>query len=291
MSVLTNRALERLRAGEAALGFGVSQLRSVVAAHIARAAGYHWLTIDLEHGVTSLADAAQICMAASTLGVAPIVRIGPGADLDGTRLLDNGAQGLLAPDVRSAEQARALVQAHRYPPRGRRPWGGNTFPFGYRAPPVHEAMQQIDREMLLAVMIESPEGVDAAETIAAVDGVDVLFVGVSDLSNALGVHGRPDDAAVHDAIERCALACARHGKVLGIGGVQEPLALLACLQLGARFVAGGNDGNFLLAAATQRARFLEDAFSERPPAGDRTPRCAGSSGAPPAAAGPCGTAA
>ena len=261
MGILKNVALERLRAGQAALGFGVSQLRSTAAAHIARAAGYHWLTIDLEHGVTSLADAAQICMAASTIGVAPIARIGPGAIADGTRLLDNGAQGVLVPDVRSAAQARELVRALRYPPRGQRPWGANTFPFGYRAPAVPEAMRQIEDEMLLAVMIESADGVEAAQDIAAVEGVDVLFVGASDLSNALGAHGRVQDPAVTQAIERCALACASAGKVLGVGGVQEPEALRSVVRLGARFIAGGSDSAFLLAAATQRARFLDEVLA------------------------------
>jgi 2-keto-3-deoxy-L-rhamnonate aldolase RhmA len=262
MSILVNRALERLRSGQPAWGFGVSHFRSVAAAHVAQAAGFHWLTVDLEHGVTSLADAAQICMAASAIGIAPIVRIGPDASLDGTRLLDNGAQGLLMPDVRSAAQARGLVDAFRYPPRGKRAWGANTFPFGYRAPAIEQAMRQVDEQTLLAVMIESVEGIEAADEIASVDGVDVIFIGASDLAGALGARGQTGDGALQAAVEQSARACARAGKVLGLGGVHDIDALRNFIRCGARFVAGGSDLTLLLSAATQRARCMEQAQAE-----------------------------
>jgi 2-keto-3-deoxy-L-rhamnonate aldolase RhmA len=262
MSILINHALERLRAGKSAWGFGVSHFRSVAAAHVAQAAGFHWLTVDLEHGVTPLADAAQICMAASAIGISPIVRIAPGAHLDGTRLLDNGAQGVLVPDVRSAEQARSLVCAFRYPPRGKRAWGANTFPFGYRAPPVEQAMHQVDDQMLLAVMIESLEGIEAVDEIASVDGIDVVFIGASDLAGALGARGRAGGASLQAAIEHSARACSRAGKVLGLGGVHDPDDLKKFIRCGARFVAGGNDLTLLLSAATYRASCMEQALAE-----------------------------
>jgi 2-keto-3-deoxy-L-rhamnonate aldolase RhmA len=262
MSLFVNQALERLRTGRPALGFGVSHLRNVAVAHLAQAAGYHWLTVDLEHGVTSLADAAQICMAASAIGISPIVRIGPDAHLDGTRLLDNGAQGLLLPDVRNAAQARRLVDANRYPPRGQRPWGANAFPFSYRPPPVEQAMRKVDAQTLLAAMIEAIEGLDAVEEIACVDGIDVVFVGASDLAAALGRPGRIDSPELRAAIERCARASASAGKVLGLGGVQDIGLLRDFIGCGARFIAGGNDLGFMLSAATDRARLLEQALAE-----------------------------
>jgi 2-keto-3-deoxy-L-rhamnonate aldolase RhmA len=262
MSLFINQALGRLRAGRPALGFSVSHLRNVAVAHLAQAAGYHWLTVDLEHGVTSLAEAAQICMAASAIGISPIVRVGPGAHLDGTRMLDNGAQGLLLPDVRSAAQARQLVDANRYRPQGQRPWGANTFPFSYRPPPVEQAMREVDAQTLLAAMIESVEGVEAVDEIASVAGIDVVFVGASDLAAALGEPGRIDSPAPRAAIERCAQACASAGKVLGLGGVQDMTLLRSFIGCGARFIAGGNDLGFVLSAATDRARLLTHALAE-----------------------------
>lgn len=262
MGILHNVALRRLRAGQAALGFGVTHLRSVATAHLARAAGYHWLTVDLEHGVATLAETAQLCMAASAIGVAPIVRIGRDAFADGTRLLDNGAQGLLVPDVRSADQARRIVDAFRYPPQGSRPWGANTFSFGYRAPPVPDAMRAVNDELLLAVMIESAEGVKAVEAIVAVPGIDVIFVGASDLSTELGLSGRFGEPPVQQAIEQVAKACARGGKVLGLGGIYDETWLPHYVRLGARFIAGGNDHGFLLTAATERARQLDGVLAE-----------------------------
>lgn len=262
MDLLPNTALQRLRSGYAALGFGATHMRTVAAAHLALSAGYHWITIDLEHGVATLAESAQLCMAASAIGIAPIVRIGRGAFSDGTRLLDNGAQGVLVPDVRSADEARHVVDAFRYAPLGSRPWGANTFPFGYRAPRVPEAMQAINDELLLAVMIESTEGVRAVEDIAGVPGIDVVFVGASDLSIDLGHPGGFGEAAVKQAIDRVADACARAGKVLGLGGIYDQTWLAHYARRGARFIAGGNDQGFLLAAATERARQLEGVLAE-----------------------------
>lgn len=259
MTIFSNHALRRLQSGQAAFGFGATHLRTVAVVQLALAAGYHWLTLDLEHGTASLAEAAQLCMAASAAGLAPIMRIGHDALADGTRLLDNGAQGLLIPDVRSAAQARRFVEAFRYPPAGQRPWGANAYPFGYRPPLLAEAMRQVEQETLLAVMIESAEGVEAADAIAVVPGIDVLFVGVSDLSAQLGVPGQPGDPRVLAAIEQVAAACQRAGKVLGLGGVYDSVWLPKLLQMGARFIAGGNDQGFVLAAATERAAQLRQA--------------------------------
>lgn len=262
MDILPNLALRRLKSGQAALGFGASQMRSVAVVHLAGAAGYHWLTVDLEHGTASLAEAAQLCMAASAAGLSPIMRIGADALADGTRLLDNGAQGLLIPDVRSAAQARRLVEAFRYPPHGRRPWGANAFPFGYRPPALDVAMRLVESETLIAAMIESEEGVAAADAIAATPGIDVLFVGVSDLSIELGVPGLPGHARVQSAIDRVAAACHSAGKVLGLGGVYDTVWLPHYVQRGARFIAGGNDQGFVLAAATERAAQLQRVLAE-----------------------------
>lgn len=265
MTIFPNHALRRLQSGQAAFGFGATHLRTVAVVQLALAAGYHWLTLDLEHGAATLAETAQLCMAASAAGLTPIMRIGRDAFADGTRLLDNGAQGLLIPDVRGASQARLLVEAFRYPPLGQRPWGANTYPFGYRPPPLAEAMRQVERETLLAVMIESAEGVEDAEAIAAVPGIDVLFVGVSDLSAQLGVPGQPGDHKLQAAVERVAAACEQTGKVLGLGGVYDSVWLPKLVQRGARFIAGGNDQSFVLAAATERAAQLRQAVDAADP--------------------------
>jgi 2-keto-3-deoxy-L-rhamnonate aldolase RhmA len=260
--IIPNVALRRLREGDVALGFGVTHIRSVAIAHIARAAGYQWLTIDLEHGVATLDEVAQLCMAASAAGIAPIVRVGAGAYTDGTRLLDNGAQGVLMADVRSAEQARRMVEVFRYPPQGKRPWGANAFPFGYRPPPTGEAMHLVNNELLLAVMVESAEAVADIDAIAATPGIDVVFVGASDLSTNLGTPGQFGEKPVRDAIERVAAACQRAGKVLGLGGIYDAVWLPHYAARGARFIAGGNDHGFVLAGATDRARLLAKTIAE-----------------------------
>ena len=124
MPIVANTALRRLRAGQMSIGFGVNQLRSVAAPMLAKAAGYDWLFIDMEHGAFSVHEATQLCFAALPTGITPIVRVCTGALDEGTRALDNGALGIVVPHVDTAKQARRIAEAFRYPPDGHRSWGG-----------------------------------------------------------------------------------------------------------------------------------------------------------------------
>lgn len=254
--IVENAVRQRLTAGELVLGFGVSHLRGAAVAQMARTAGYDWLSIDMEHGAITLDQAAQICLSALPVGIAPLVRIGAGAFGDGTRALDNGAQGLIIPQVESAAEARRIAEAFRYPPAGRRGWGGTVPHLRYAGGAVGEMQALINRETLLVLVIETPEAVAQADAIAAVDGIDVLLVGASDLSTQLGIPGRFEAPAVEAAFTAVATACRRHGKVLGMGGVYDEQWARRYMALGARFVAGGADHGFIMSAASGRSRFL-----------------------------------
>src|SRR6266436_3946912 len=139
MSLVENATIRKLRAGGLALGFGVHHLRTAAAGMLAAAAGHDWLFIDMEHGAFSQNDVAQICIAALPTGVTPIVRICAGALDEGTRCLDNGALGVIVPHVDTAERAKEIARAFRYPPLGTRSWGGPPAPYGFRAPGNAEA--------------------------------------------------------------------------------------------------------------------------------------------------------
>lgn len=258
MALIPNRCLERLRAGETALGFGLFHLRTVAAAQLALTAGYDWLSIDMEHGAFSVHEATQISLAALNVGISPIVRIGPGTGAfgEGTRALDNGAQGLIIPQVSKGEEAAHIVQAFRYAPEGGRGWGGSAPQFGYAPPPVGEAQASLNRETLLVVVIETAEGVANAEAIAATPGIDVLLIGASDLSVDLGIAGKYDAPEIQQAFADVGAACRRHGKTLGMGGVYDETWTARYMALGARFVAGGADHGLLMSAAKSRAQFL-----------------------------------
>lgn len=255
-AIIPNHTLRRLQAGGVALGFGVHHLRSAATAMLARAAGYDWLFIDMEHGAFSVGEATQLCLTALPLGVTPIVRVCAGALDEGTRALDNGAQGIVVPHVDTPEQARRMAEAFRFPPQGQRSWGGPPYAYGLRAPNAAEAQAAINREILVVAMIETPEAVANADAIAAVDGIDALLFGTSDLTATMGIAGQIGHPKVAEAYARVADVCQRRGKIMGMGGVYDETYARAYIALGARLVLAGSDHQFLLEAASARAGFL-----------------------------------
>jgi 2-keto-3-deoxy-L-rhamnonate aldolase RhmA len=254
MPIFPNLMLQELRAGRVALGFGVAQSRSVAVATLARDAGYQWLAIDMEHGTLSLDDATQLCMAAAVSGVTPIVRVGFDALDEGTRVLDNGAQGILVPRVETVAQAHAIVARLRYPPVGRRSWGGGYAQFGAGAPV--QAQPAAEAETAIFAMIESPAGVAAAAEIAREPGVDGLFIGMSDLALELGIAGSHGHPQMQAAVVAVAAAARDAGKIAGMGGVYDEATMRTYLALGVRLIAGGSDMSFMMSAAAARAKFV-----------------------------------
>lgn len=257
MPLLCQDALKKIRAGkELALGLGVHHLRGSAVPMLAKAAGFDWLFIDAEHGAISTPEISQICLAALSAGVVPIVRICSGALDEGTRALDNGALGLVVPHVDTPEQARGLVEAFRFAPMGHRSTGGSNAAFGYRPPSAAEAQTVLNAELLIIPMIETPQAVDNAEAIAAIEGIDALLIGSNDLALEMGIPGQVGNERVRTAYEKVAAACRRHNKVLGMGGVYDQEIATRYIGMGARLVLGANDHALLLNAATQRAEFL-----------------------------------
>lgn len=261
MPLFKNEALARLRDGQLALGFGVTQLRTVAAAQIAKQAGFHWLAIDMEHGSLSLSEVSQLCLTAATVGIAPIVRIGLGALDEGSRALDNGAQGLIVPQVNTLADAKRAVEALRYPPLGARGWNGGGPQFGFAPPALLEAQEFLNRENILILLVETPAAVENAESIASCPGVDALFVGASDLSCTLGCPGEYGHSQMLTAFGKVAGACRANHKHVGVGGVYDEIHAKTYIDLGARLVAGGADLGFLMSAASSRAKFLTGLYT------------------------------
>jgi hypothetical protein len=149
------------------------------------------------------------------------VRVCKDALFEGTRCLDNGAMGVVVPHVDTAEEAATVARAYRFPPVGERSWGGPPFAYGLHAPNPAEAQAELNREILVACMIETPEAVRNADAIAAVPGVDVLMFGTSDLTATMGIPGQIGHPDVRKAYEAVGAACRTHGKVMGMGGVYD----------------------------------------------------------------------
>jgi 2-keto-3-deoxy-L-rhamnonate aldolase RhmA len=251
-----NLAKQRLKEGRLALGLGVRNARTVDIAAAAATCGFDWLFIDMEHNSMDVDTAAQISMAAPGMGVTPIVRVPGHEHYHATRLLDNGAQGIVAPHVDDAAEAKRIAQACLYPPLGRRSIPGAQPQLAFQAIPPAEATKLVNEQMLIVVMLESPRAIENAQEIAAVPGVDVLLIGTSDLTAEIGILGQTGHARVEDAFRRVIDACRKHGKHPGMGGVYDPPMMEKYIRMGMRFILCGSDLSLMMAAAKERAGFL-----------------------------------
>jgi 2-keto-3-deoxy-L-rhamnonate aldolase RhmA len=247
MPIGTNIARQKLAANELVLCFGVNQLRTPNVAMMAAACGFDALYIDLEHNPTSLETAAGICVAAIGLGITPIARVSSHDPHDCTRILDCGAQGVMVPHINTAAQARAIVEACRFAPHGHRSAAGTVPSLGYAPLSQSEVCSRLNSETLLIAMIETPEAVANADAIAAVDGIDTLHIGSTDLSTEMGIPGDYRHERMRAAYETIARAAKTHGKSMGVGGVRQDVEFQSwLLKLGVRYLTSGSDTLYIL---------------------------------------------
>ncbi len=254
MAAVSNLARERLERGELSLGVGIRVLRSVEVAKAMKSAGFDWLFIDLEHGALSIETASQMCLSALDVGISPLVRVPNGEYALATRLLDNGALGIVVPHVETAEEAAAIVNRLRYPPQGHRGVFSIMPQFDYK--PAADMTASLNKSNLIAVMLETGNAIANAEVIAAVPGIDVLLIGTNDLCVDLGVPGELGHAKVVDAYARMIAACRKHAKWPGMGGVYDDKLMRHYIDMGARFILAGGDLGFLMDGAAKRAALL-----------------------------------
>lgn len=257
---VTNRMQERLKRGEVALCLATRLARTAEIAMIADACGFDAFFVDMEHSAVTIETAAQLCVAALPVGITPLVRIGGHAFEDATRLLDMGALGIICPNVGTRAEAEAFVRACRFPPLGERSVGGVGPLQGYRATSLAEVNMQGNATTVLIAMLESPEGIENADAIAAVPGIDVLLIGSNDLCTALGIPGGLKHPKLRAAYETTAKACMARNKVLGVGGIRADVEHIAELvALGARFIIAASDVQYLMAAARSEVANLRKA--------------------------------
>jgi len=225
---------------------------------IAAAAGYDAVYVDLEHTSTSLETAAMLCAGAAGAGIAGLVRV-PSHDASIiARVLDSGATGIIVPHVNSANEAEAVVKSARFPPIGHRSISGPNAVSGYQPRTPKELTELLERHTVVAVMVETPAAVTAANAIAAVDGVDMILLGPSDLTAEMGIHGQYENEHFHRAVDSVAAACREHGVALGVAGIKSVELLKQFVGLGLQFISAGTDVGMMTEAATARARVLRE---------------------------------
>ena len=232
----------RLQAGETLFGT-FTGLGSPVATELVARAGFDWLVIDLEHGAATEGELLANLHAVAATPTAALVRTQSGERLRIGRALDLGAHGIMVPRVDLPEQAREAISYMRYPPDGARGLALSTRGAGL-GELGHSEVQAINRRILGIIQVESPSAVEHAAEIAAIDGVDVLFVGPTDLSHSLGLPGRFDDPGYIAALERVVEAAEAAGKAAGIL-LRDARALPRHRDLGFRFIGLGSDGAFI----------------------------------------------
>jgi 4-hydroxy-2-oxoheptanedioate aldolase len=235
---------------------------SPLVAEICAGGGLDWLLIDMEHSPNGLESTLAQLHAVSAYPVTPLVRVPIGDVVTIKQVLDLGAQNILVPMVSSAGDARIAVEAVRYPPRGGR-GVGSALARSARWNRVEAYLQHADDHVSLFVQIETAAGVDAAAEIAAVDGVDGVFVGPSDLAASMGVLGQQTHPDVEAAVLRAFEAVTGAGKPVGVNAF-DPAVADRYLAAGATFILVGADVA-LLARGSEAlaARFVGGAGGER----------------------------
>lgn len=204
-----NRVRDTLLQGRPAWGTWV-QTRSPEAAEAAAATGFDFVVIDLQHGSASIAEAATLIRSVSSWGASPIVRTPDSSPNLIGRLLDSGAHGVLVPDIKTADQARAAVLAAQYAPAGTRGACPTIAATAHGAIPWGVYRPWADTEVMVWALIEHPEAIENIQEIAA-SGLHALVLGPFDLSLAMGLDGQVDHPDVIDALDRVVLAAEAAG--------------------------------------------------------------------------------
>jgi 4-hydroxy-2-oxoheptanedioate aldolase len=251
---MRNPVKEKLARGELVVSMTVRLVAAVEIVRIAKAAGFDTLYIDLEHSSFTLHAASQISIMALEAGIPALVRVPANTPEYISRVLDGGALGVIAPGVRSAAEARAVVAAAKYPPVGSRGLAQGLPHLEYRALPAAEAIRALNDATFVAVQFESAASLEAMEEIVAVDGIDMVLIGSNDLLVDLGLPGQYEHPKLAEAYERTIAACRRRGKHVGVGGLaSRPDLVEKLVKAGARYVSTGTDLGFLVAECKRRA--------------------------------------
>ncbi|WP_217363026.1 HpcH/HpaI aldolase/citrate lyase family protein [Roseicella sp. DB1501] len=248
---------QMVRSGELAAGTFLVEFVTPGIGHILAGAGCDFAFLDMEHSGFSEETVKAGLRFLEAGGIPTLVRIPSREAHDVARIADIGAEGVMLPLVGSLEVARAAVAALKYPPLGRRGVALRIAHDNYRAAPPAEALATANERTVLILMIETAEGVEQAEAIAALEGVDALWVGHFDLSASLGIPGEFEHPRFREATQRICAAAKKHGKGLGRLVTGEAEARQAVAD-GFRLIAWGGDAWLLQEAVAAGVRVVKN---------------------------------
>lgn len=224
--------------------------------------GFHGIWFDHEHVGFSMENLEVATLAARSQGLDNFVRIAPTDYALVTRCLEAGGGGIMAAQVFSAEQAEEIVRWAKFYPRGARGLNTGGWDGRFATIPPAEFCEKANRENFVAIQIETLQSVEECDAIAAIDGVDLLFIGPSDLSQSLGVTGDFWNPKCLDAIDRVAAACRNHGKHFGAVTVSPEHAGML-IEKGCKMISPTSDGKIVNAGVQAVKSQYESLFSSQ----------------------------
>ena len=248
----------RLKQGETLNGCWLN-LGTSITAEIVGSAGFDWVLIDLEHGAGVEKDVLHQLQALEHTSAATIVRVESTQRQRIHRILDMGAEGIMCPRISNAAEAMDVARGLHYPPNGQRGVAKmvRATRFGKD---FNDYFKNAKDNILGIVQIETAEVLNHLEAVAAIDGIDVLFIGPSDLSMELGIFGQFDHPLFRDALKATVSAARKAGKATGILLI-NPDDYKIYHDLGIRFIASGSDATFVAEGARNMASKLNAARS------------------------------
>ena len=245
---------ERLKNNEAVHGCWIS-MGSTVTSEIIGSAGFDWVIIDLEHGVGSEPSLMYQLQALEGMETTPIIRVESMEIARVKRALDMGASGIMFPQIQNAEEASIAISNMYYPPKGRRGLAKMIRATNYGTD-FEKYFDHSKNNLIGVIQIETLESLKHLDAIAAIDGVDVLFLGPTDLSLALGILGQWDHPDFIQTVESIGRAAGKAGKAAGVLFF-DVNQYDFYYQRGFRFLASGSDMAFINEGANKRAKEME----------------------------------
>ncbi len=246
---------EKLARDGCAFGTMVFEFFSPGTAQLAKAAGADFVLYDMEHSGAGIDTIKQQLAYCRGVDLVPLVRVPANQYHFIARVLDMGALGVMVPMVESAQQAREIVSWARYPPAGRRGAVLGAAHDDYTGGDARSKLELANERSFLMLQVETDVGVRNVEEIAAVDGVDSIYIGFLDLTNFLGVPGEVNHPTYLAAVDRIAAAAIKHRRVLGTAAPDAAFAQ-AYLAKGFRMICFGTDAGLLQSALSQRIAAL-----------------------------------
>lgn len=256
---MTNRVKERLQQGKPVIGHWLS-FPSPAVAELMASFGMDWLLIDTEHGPADYETVENLIRAMKGTDVIPLVRVAGNDPVLIKKALDRGAYGVVIPLVNNAAEAAAAVAACKYPPEGIRGVAGTRASCYGRD--LKSYFTEWNRNVLVIIQVETRQAVENVEEIAAVPGVDVLFIGPYDLSANLGLFQQFDHPRVKSAIDRIRNAAQANGIATGYF-TSGPEAALEKVKEGFQFVCAGSDARLLSTAAQETYERIRQGLREQ----------------------------